>query len=122
MQEIHSLFREEPKVRLNPYNVYHSPVSDYSKINIKVASNLEHYPTNPQSFIKANVHSRSYIREEGKMNIKETELEDLHTEEYIERQVAAISSAVGDGVAVNALSGALKGLTDPEEKRDAVNG
>ena len=41
------------------------------------------------------------------MNISEIKIEDLHTEEFIERQVAAISSAVGDGVAVNALSGGV---------------
>jgi GMP synthase (glutamine-hydrolysing) len=112
-------------------------------------------------------------------DIEEIKLEDLKPEEFIERQVEEISAKVGDGIAINALSGgvdssvvtllghkalgknlrtvfidsgimregepervvslfkalgveveiidaraeffgALKGLTDPEEKREAV--
>jgi GMP synthase (glutamine-hydrolysing) len=112
-------------------------------------------------------------------DIKEIKFEDLNPEEFIERQVEDISAKVGDGIAINALSGgvdssvvtllghkalgknlrtvfidsgimregepervvslfkalgveveiidakaeffgALKGLTDPEEKREAV--
>lgn len=41
------------------------------------------------------------------MKIKEIKLEDLRTEEFINQQVEKISSVVGNGLAINALSGGV---------------
>ena len=41
------------------------------------------------------------------MGIEEIQLHDLDVEDFIERQVQAIGEAVGDGLAVNALSGGV---------------
>lgn len=41
------------------------------------------------------------------MRIEEIKLEDLRPEEFIQQQVEEISSTVGDGLAVNALSGGV---------------
>lgn len=41
------------------------------------------------------------------MSIEEIKVDELDTEKFIEDQVAAIASAVGDGLAVNALSGGV---------------
>jgi GMP synthase (glutamine-hydrolysing) len=41
------------------------------------------------------------------MEIEEIRIEDLHTEEFVERKVSEISSAVGSGLAINALSGGV---------------
>jgi GMP synthase (glutamine-hydrolysing) len=41
------------------------------------------------------------------MQIKEIKTEDLNTEEFIKQKVDEISSAVGDGLAINALSGGV---------------
>lgn len=41
------------------------------------------------------------------MEIEEIKIEDLRTEEFIERKVREISSAVGSGLAINALSGGV---------------
>ena len=41
------------------------------------------------------------------MSIEEIKVDELDTEKFIEEQVAAISAAVGDGLAVNALSGGV---------------
>jgi GMP synthase (glutamine-hydrolysing) len=41
------------------------------------------------------------------MRIEEIRIEDLHTEEFVERKVREISSAVGSGLAINALSGGV---------------
>ncbi len=45
------------------------------------------------------------------MAIKETKLEELNPEQFIEQQVRNISEAVGDGLAVNALSGGVDSST-----------
>lgn len=45
------------------------------------------------------------------MNIEEIRLEDLDSEEFIEQKVDEISSAVGGGIAVNALSGGVDSST-----------
>ena len=45
------------------------------------------------------------------MNIEEIRLEDLDPEEFIEQKVDEISSAVGAGIAVNALSGGVDSST-----------
>ena len=39
--------------------------------------------------------------------IREIRLEDLDTEAFIRERVEAISSAVGEGIAINALSGGV---------------
>jgi GMP synthase (glutamine-hydrolysing) len=41
------------------------------------------------------------------MSISEITLEELNAEEFIDKQVAALSSAVGDEIAINALSGGV---------------
>lgn len=41
------------------------------------------------------------------MEIEEIRMEDLHAEEFVERKVREISSAVGSGLAINALSGGV---------------
>ena len=41
------------------------------------------------------------------MNVKEIKLEDLHPDEFIAEKVKEIKSAVGDGLAINALSGGV---------------
>jgi GMP synthase (glutamine-hydrolysing) len=41
------------------------------------------------------------------MTISEITLEELNTEEFIDEQVAAVRSAVGDGIVINALSGGV---------------
>lgn len=41
------------------------------------------------------------------MNIKEIELKDLDAQKFIDQKVAEISAAVGDGIAINALSGGV---------------
>lgn len=41
------------------------------------------------------------------MEIKEIKLDDLNPQEFIERKVKEISSKVGDGLAINALSGGV---------------
>ena len=41
------------------------------------------------------------------MSISEITLEELNAEEFIEKQVSALSSAVGDAIAINALSGGV---------------
>jgi GMP synthase (glutamine-hydrolysing) len=41
------------------------------------------------------------------MSISEITLEELNAEEFIEKQVTALSSAVGDEIAINALSGGV---------------
>ena len=41
------------------------------------------------------------------MSISEITLEELNAEEFIKKQVAALSSAVGDEIAINALSGGV---------------
>ncbi len=43
------------------------------------------------------------------MSISEITVEELNAEEFIEKQVTALSSAVGDAIAINALSGSLIG-------------
>ncbi len=45
------------------------------------------------------------------MQIKELKLEDLHPEEFIERKVEEITSIVGSGSAINALSGGVDSST-----------
>ncbi len=45
------------------------------------------------------------------MEIKEIKIEDLRPKEFIEQKVKEISSAVGDGLAVNALSGGVDSST-----------
>ncbi len=45
------------------------------------------------------------------MEIKEIKTEDLNTEEFIKQKVDEISSAVGDGLAINALSGGVDSST-----------
>jgi GMP synthase (glutamine-hydrolysing) len=45
------------------------------------------------------------------MEIKEIRLEELNLEEFIERKVDEISSAVGNGLAINALSGGVDSST-----------
>jgi GMP synthase (glutamine-hydrolysing) len=48
------------------------------------------------------------IREDARMmKIKEIKLKDLNTRSFIKEQVAEISSLVGDGLAINALSGGV---------------
>lgn len=47
------------------------------------------------------------MMEGGKMKFEEVKLEELHTEEFINRKTEEISSMVGDGLAVNALSGGV---------------
>ncbi len=77
---------------------------------------------------------------------KEITASDLNPEQFIDEKVKDIMSAVGDGIAINALSGrvdsstvtmlghkalgerlktvfidnGLRGITDPEEKREAI--
>ena len=41
------------------------------------------------------------------MSISEITLEELNAEEFIDKQVSALSSAVGDAIAINALSGGV---------------
>jgi GMP synthase (glutamine-hydrolysing) len=41
------------------------------------------------------------------MNIKEIELKDLDAKKFIDQKVADIAGAVGDGIAINALSGGV---------------
>lgn len=41
------------------------------------------------------------------MNVSEIRLEDLKPEEFIAEKIAEIASAVGDGLAINALSGGV---------------
>ncbi len=41
------------------------------------------------------------------MNIKEIELKDLDAQKFIDQKVAEIAAAVGDGIAINALSGGV---------------
>ena len=41
------------------------------------------------------------------MKIEEIRMEDLHTEEFVERKIREISSVVGSGLAMNALSGGV---------------
>lgn len=41
------------------------------------------------------------------MNIKEIELKDLDAQKFIDQKVADIAAAVGDGIAINALSGGV---------------
>lgn len=45
------------------------------------------------------------------MKIKEIKVEDLHPEEFIQQKVEEISSIVGDGLAINALSGGVDSST-----------
>ncbi|MDI6810299.1 MAG: ATP-binding protein [archaeon] len=45
------------------------------------------------------------------MQIKELKVEDLHPEEFIERKVEEITSIVGSGSAINALSGGVDSST-----------
>ena len=45
------------------------------------------------------------------MEISEIKIEDLNQEKFIEEQVKEISSAVGDGLAINALSGGVDSST-----------
>jgi len=74
------------------------------------------------------------------MEIRELKLDDLKPEEFIKQKVGEISSIVGKASALNALSGGvararakvelvqarehffsgLRGITDPEEKREAI--
>ena len=41
------------------------------------------------------------------INIEEIEIKDLNTKEFIEQKIKEISSVVGSGLAVNALSGGV---------------
>jgi GMP synthase (glutamine-hydrolysing) len=47
----------------------------------------------------------------GKMPMKEITVQELNPLKFIERQVEAISAAVGDGLAINALSGGVDSST-----------
>ena len=47
------------------------------------------------------------MQEEGKVKIKEIKIEDLYPEEFIKQKVKEISSVVGTGIAINALSGGV---------------
>lgn len=42
------------------------------------------------------------------MKIKELKIEDLHPEKFIKEKSNEISSTVGDGLAINALSGGVE--------------
>jgi GMP synthase (glutamine-hydrolysing) len=46
-------------------------------------------------------------KEVGKMNVTELKLTELDPEKFIDKQVKEISSTVGEGIAVNALSGGV---------------
>ena len=46
------------------------------------------------------------VRKETSMSIQEITLEKLNPASFIDDQVRAIREAVGDGLAINALSGA----------------
>jgi len=45
------------------------------------------------------------------MKIEEIKIEDLHTEEFINQKVQELSDVVGDGLAINALSGGVDSAT-----------
>lgn len=45
------------------------------------------------------------------MKIEEIRIEDLHPRKFIELQVRDISSVVGSGIAINALSGGVDSST-----------
>ena len=51
------------------------------------------------------------------MSISEITLEELNAEEFIEKQVSALSSAVGDAIAINALSGGV----EESEMREVID-
>jgi len=59
-------------------------------------------------FFCRNLNERPYLFIVGDvMEIKEIRIEELSTEKFIKEKTEEISSAVGDGVAINALSGGV---------------